>query len=68
MRIVGPTMMKRPKLPEDVLEFFRATGAKGGRARAKRLSPEQRTEAAKKAVQAREAKRAAKTRLARKEQ
>ncbi len=29
------------KLPKEVLEFFKATGAKGGRARAKKHTPEQ---------------------------
>ena len=57
-------MRKPPKLPEDVLEFFRATGAKGGKERARRLSPQQRSDIARKAVKAREAQKAAKGRLA----
>jgi len=55
---------KRPKLPQQVLEFFRATGAEGGKERAKRLSPQQRSDIAKKEVKAREAKKTAKARLA----
>jgi len=49
-------MKKRPRLPEEVLEFFRATGAAGGKKRARTLSPEQRSESARKAVKARWAK------------
>jgi len=56
-------MKQRPKLPQKVLEFFRATGAEGGRERAKRLSAQRRSEIAKKAVEAREAKKVAKRRL-----
>jgi len=51
------------KLPPGALEFFREQGRKGGKlsgaARMKKLTPEQRSEIAKKAVAAREAKRAA---------
>jgi hypothetical protein len=51
----------KKKLPADALEFFRKQGAKGGKlsanARMKKLTPEQRSEIAKKAVAAREAKR-----------
>jgi len=57
-------MQKCPKLPQQVLEFFRATGAEGGKERAKRLSPQRRSEIAKNAVKAREAKKTAKARLA----
>jgi hypothetical protein len=39
------------------LEFFKRMGAEGGKARASKLSPERRSEIAKKAVAAREAKR-----------
>jgi hypothetical protein len=39
------------------LEFFKQSGAVGGKARASKLSPERRSEIAKKAVAAREAKR-----------
>ena len=56
-------MKKCPKLPRQVLEFFRVTGAEGGKERARRLSPQQRSAIAKKAVQAREAKKAAQARL-----
>ena len=53
--------MPKKKLPADALEFFRKQGAKGGKlsglARMKKLTPEQRSEIAKKAVAAREAKR-----------
>jgi hypothetical protein len=48
-------------MPPEVLEYFRKEGAKGGKlsadARMKKLTPEQRSEIAKKAVAAREAKR-----------
>jgi hypothetical protein len=33
--------MKTPPIPDDLLEFFRATGAKGGKARAKKHSKKQ---------------------------
>jgi hypothetical protein len=59
------------KLPEDVLEFFRKQGSKGGKIGGKRsletMTPEQRTERAKHAVAAREAKRAASKPKARKQ-
>ncbi len=49
------------KLPSEVLEFFKKQGAKGGKIGGKRsletMPPEQRTERARKAVSAREAKR-----------
>jgi hypothetical protein len=48
-------------LPDDAMEFFRKQGAKGGKmgakARMEKVSPERRSEIAKKAVAAREAKR-----------
>jgi hypothetical protein len=44
------------RLPDDVLEYFRKTGALGGKTRAKNLSPQERSEGARKAVQARWAK------------
>jgi len=51
----------RKKMPAEALEFFRKQGAKGGKlsaaARMKKLTPEQRSEIARKAVAAREAKR-----------
>jgi len=49
--------MPRKKLPPEVLDFFRKQGAKGGKMggaiRAERMTPEQRSESARKAVQAR---------------
>ena len=54
--------MARKKLPAEVLEWFRQQGIKGGslggKAAAANMTPEQRQERAKKAVAAREAKRA----------
>ena len=51
------------RLPPDVLEYFRKQGAKGGKIGGKRsletMTPEERSERARKAVAAREAKRAA---------
>lgn len=56
--------MKKQKLPPDVLEYFRQQGAKGGKIGGSKawanLTPEERSERAKKAVAAREAKRALK--------
>lgn len=50
------------KLPEEALEFFRKQGSKGGKIGGKRsletMTPKERTERARKAVAAREAKRA----------
>jgi hypothetical protein len=54
-------MKKRYKLPEAALEFFREKGRIGGTQRAANLTAEQRSEQARKAVQARWAKRAVKT-------
>jgi hypothetical protein len=54
-------MSTRNKLPEAALEFFRKMGRIGGRRRAENLTAEQRSEQARKAVQARWAKQAAKT-------
>ena len=52
---------KPPAIPDSVREYFREQGRiggkKGGKARAKKLSPEQRSAIATKAVRAREAKR-----------
>jgi hypothetical protein len=53
-------MKTRNNLPEAALEFFRKKGRKGGRKRAANLTAEQRSEQARKAVQARWAKKAAK--------
>ena len=50
----GGAMAKKKTID---LEFFRQTGAEGGKARASKLSPERRSEIAKIAVEAREAKR-----------
>jgi hypothetical protein len=54
-------MKTRNKLPEAALEFFRKQGHIGGTRRAANLAPEERSEQARKAVQARWAKQAAKT-------
>jgi hypothetical protein len=63
--------MAKKKLPPEVLEWFRKQGAKGGKIGGKAggliggkrsletMTPEQRSERAKKAVAAREAKRQA---------
>ncbi len=55
--------MAKAKLPAGALDFFREQGRKGGKlsgaARMEKLTPERRSEIAKKAVAAREAKRAA---------
>ena len=40
--IIAP--MDKPKIPDDILEFFRQTGAQGGKARAKKHSKEQLSE------------------------
>lgn len=49
-------MVKDNKLPKSALDFFRKTGSIGGRKRAANLTAEQRSEQARKAVQARWAK------------
>jgi hypothetical protein len=53
--------MAKKKLPPEILEFFKKQGAKGGKiggtARAANMTPEQRSEASRKAVQARWAKK-----------
>ena len=50
-------MGTRKKLPPEVVEFFRKQGAKGGRKggviRAERMTPEERSESARRAVTAR---------------
>ena len=53
-------MSTRNKLPETALEFFRKKGRIGGNRRAANLTAEQRSEQARKAVQARWAKQAVK--------
>ncbi|HYG99309.1 MAG TPA: hypothetical protein VD837_09275 [Terriglobales bacterium] len=50
-------MTKKTTLPKAALEFFQQQGRKGGETRASRLSPKERSEAARKAVQARWAKK-----------
>jgi hypothetical protein len=40
--------MKKVRLPEDVLAYFRQQGARGGKARAKKYTPEQLSEMGKK--------------------
>jgi hypothetical protein len=54
-------MSVKEKLPQAALEFFRKKGQIGGRRRAANLSPEERSEQARKAVQARWAKQAKKS-------
>lgn len=55
--------MAKQKLPPEVLEYFRGEGSKGGKIGGKRsletMTPKERSERARKAVQAREAKRKA---------
>lgn len=52
-------MGKRVTLPPEVVEFFRKQGSIGGKRSLETMTPEERTARAKKAVAAREAKRAA---------
>jgi hypothetical protein len=40
--------MKKPDIPEDVLEYFRKQGAKGGKARAEKYTPGELAEMGKK--------------------
>ena len=47
---------KKEKLPQEALDFFRKQGARGGRARKKKLTEEQLSEQGRKAVMARWAK------------
>jgi hypothetical protein len=54
-------MSANEKLPEAALQFFRKKGQIGGRKRAANLSAQERSEQARKAVQARWAKQAKKT-------
>jgi hypothetical protein len=55
--------MAKKKMPEDIRDYFARMGKKGGRiggkARAEALSPEERSESARKAVLARWAKKKA---------
>ena len=54
-----PLRMKPPsKMPKEALTFFREKGRIGGRTRAANLSASERSEQARKAVQARWARRA----------
>jgi hypothetical protein len=39
--------VKKPRIPDDVLEYFRKTGASGGKSRARKHSKEQLSEWAK---------------------
>jgi hypothetical protein len=54
-------MRRRKKLPDDIRDYFvkmgRIGGLEGGRQRAENLTPERRREIAKKAVEARWAKK-----------
>jgi predicted DsbA family dithiol-disulfide isomerase len=61
--ILAAKMSKRLKPTKEMRKYLRAIGAEGGKERAKRLSPQQRSEIAKKAVQARESRKAAKVGL-----
>ncbi len=45
--------MKKSKLPEEALAFFRKQGSKGGKKSRKALTAEQRSEQARKAADAR---------------
>lgn len=49
-------MANHSKLPKEALEFFRKRGRIGGKRRAEKMTPEERSEQARKAVQARWAK------------
>jgi hypothetical protein len=53
--------MPKKKIPDDMLEFFRMHGRKGGKKAAAGMTAEQRSERARTAVKAREVKRAAGT-------
>jgi hypothetical protein len=53
-------MSGKEKLPKEALEFFRKKGRMGGHARAVNLTPKQRSEQARNAVQARWAQQAMK--------
>ena len=46
-----------PPTPDQLSAYFAKIGRKGGKARLQRMTPEERTRIAKKAVQAREAKK-----------
>jgi len=39
--------MRKPRIPEDVMEYFRQTGSKGGKVRARKYSKRQLSEWAK---------------------
>jgi len=45
------------KIPPELLEYFRKQGARGGKSAAKSRTPEERSEVARKAAQARWAKK-----------
>jgi len=63
-RVKYHTTVRKKKLPPEIHSFFVTMGQRGGRlggpARAAKLTPEQRSESARKAVQARWAKAKAK--------
>jgi hypothetical protein len=46
-------MTAKIRIPEEALKYFRKTGRAGGLKRAENMTPEQRSEQARKAVQAR---------------
>jgi len=46
------------KLPNDIMEKFRKAGSKGGKLRAKTLTPERRSEISRKGAEARWGKKA----------
>jgi len=52
-------MAKMPAFPPELIEFFKKQGQKGGKATARKMTPEQCTEVARKAAQARWHKRKA---------
>ena len=49
--------MAKQKLPPELTSYFATIGRKGGKARMRTMTPEERKEVAKKAVAGREAKR-----------
>jgi hypothetical protein len=59
-------MKKKTKLPKAALEFFQEQGRIGGEKRAANLSAEERSDQARKAVQARWAKESSKKSAAKK--
>jgi hypothetical protein len=49
--------MKTPKIPEELLKFFREAGSRGGKKASAAMTPEERSKRARKAVKAREKKK-----------